>query len=129
MSGRLPVQLLSPSSFPSTGYTPLNKCYNYMTISKTNLPLSQISATTLPGLNGGPAKTGFSIGGFWLNGSDAYTTAADLQKALIGKEICASKSGKSLIVVGEFAARDTDFLATILSPRVALEMVDLNSLI
>lgn len=98
-------------------------------ITAKTLPLNQITATKLPGLNGEPEKKGFSIGGFWLNGSDAYSTAADLQKALIGKEISHSKSGKSLIIVGSFAPRDTDFIATILTARVELEATNLADLI
>ncbi len=100
-----------------------------MVISKKNLPIAQITKTTLPGLNGQPAKEGFSIGGFWLNGSDAYESPEELQAALIGKEIMASKSGKSLIVAGLMATRDADFVKSILTPRVELEMVNLNDLI
>ncbi len=98
-----------------------------MVISKKNLPIAQITKTTLPGLNGQPAKEGFSIGGFWLNGSDAYKTAEELRNALIGKKITKSGSGKSLIIVG--ANRDLDFIKTIISSRVELEMVNLNDLI
>lgn len=100
-----------------------------MELTIKNLPLSKITATTLPGLNGQPEKSGFSIGGVWLNGSDAYGTAEACQKALIGKELMPSKSGKSLVVVGEFAPKDTNFLSTILVARVALESVDLNDLL
>lgn len=108
-----------------------------MQITAKNLPLNQIQATELPGLNGAPAKKGFSIGGFWLNGSEAlnedktskYNTPQELQKGLIGKELAPSKSGKSLIIVGSIAPRDTDFIATILTARVELQMADLNELI
>ena len=99
-----------------------------MPISKTNLPLEQITKTKLPGLNGAPAKVGFSIGGFWLNGSDEYATEQELQDALIGKELTHSKSGKSLVVVGAFV-KDVEFIKSILTVRETMEYTDLSDLL
>ncbi len=102
-----------------------------MLITAKNLPLDKIMAAELPGLNGASPKKGFKIGGAWLNGSDAFSSAADLQKHLIGKEISPSKTGKSLVVVGDFQPMDTVFLTKLLTPRetIALEVVDLNELL
>lgn len=102
-----------------------------MLITANNLPLDKIVAAELPGLNGASPKKGFKIGGAWLNGSDGFSTAAELQKHLIGKEISPSKTGKSLVVVGDFQPIDKDFLAGILTARetIALEAVDLSELL
>lgn len=102
-----------------------------MLITAKNLPLAKIMAAELPGLNGASPKKGFKIGGAWLNGSDAFSSASDLQKHLIGKEITHSANKKSLVVVGDFQPIDKDFLAGILTKRetIALEVVDLSELL
>lgn len=101
-----------------------------MQLTAQNLPLAKITATTLSGLNGQPAKSGWSIGGAWLNGSDAFTSAEALHAHLMGKELIPSATGKSLVIKGEFnpMVKDTDFLKTIITKRetISIPVVDLN---
>lgn len=107
-----------------------------MILTKQKLPISKITATTLPGKNGLEPKAGYSIGGVWLNGySQAdYPTVEDVHAALMGKELSPSATGKSLVVVGDYTPieRDTDLLSSILTPRAAqvnVEALNLNDLI
>ena len=97
-----------------------------MNLTEQNLPLAKISSTTVGD------KVGFSIGGFWLNGSDAFKTKEELHAYLMGKELSPSKSGKSLVVIGAWTApeRDVDFVKSITVKRTESYVpVDLNDFI
>lgn len=100
-------------------------------VTAKNLPLAEITATELPGLNGAPNKKGFKIGGAWLNGSDRFSTAKELHEHLIGKELTYSQSKKSLVIVGDFQPLNKKVLASLINERedLVLEPIDLSELI
>lgn len=102
-----------------------------VTLTKSNLPLSEITATTIPGRDGNAPINGFKVGGAWLNGSQAFDSAQALHDHLMGKEITWSKSGKSLVIVGDFQPVNGDFLKKVLTAReeVAYVPVDLSDLL
>lgn len=102
-----------------------------MILNAQNLPVAKITSTTLRGQNGQASINGFSVGGVWLNGSQDFATAEALHTHLMGKELTPSQSGKSLVIKGEFAPRDTDFLKSVVTKREPINLValDLNSLI
>lgn len=95
-------------------------------LTKKNLPLSEITATTIPARDGNPAINGFKVGGAWLNGSQAFSTAADLYEHLMGKEITYSKNGKSLVIVGDFAPVNEKLLKSIMTAREETNYVPVN---
>lgn len=86
-------------------------------LTKKNLPLSEITSTTIPARDGNPAVQGFKVGGAWLNGSQGFTTAEDLHEHLMGKEITWSRNGKSLVIVGDFAPVNEKLLKSIMTKR------------
>jgi len=100
-------------------------------VTAENLPLAEITAAELPGLNGAPNKKGFKIGGAWLNGSDKFTSAQKLQDYLIGKELTYNRSKKSLVIVGDFQPLNKKVLAGLINERedLVLEPIDLSELI
>jgi hypothetical protein len=100
-------------------------------VTAKNLPLSEITATELPGLNGAAPKKGFKVAGAWLNGSDRFSDAKECQEFLIGKELTYSQSGKSLVVVGDFQPINGKILKGLINERdtVVIEAIDLSQYI
>lgn len=100
-----------------------------MKISSATFPQDKITVAKLPAFGDKPERTGFKIGGAWLNGSENHLTKESLLTWLDGKELCASKSGKSLVVVGEFQPIDVSFLKDVIVAREVMEYTDLSDLL
>ena len=95
-------------------------------VSAKNLPLSEITATELPGLNGNAPKKGFKVAGAWLNGSDRFSTPKEVLDFLIGKELTYANSHKSLVVVGEFQPLNAKVLKGLINEREQITIDPIN---
>lgn len=95
-----------------------------MNLTAQTLPLASITKTSFGD------KTGFQVHGYYVNGSDKFATESELHAHLMGKELVASKSGKSLIISGDWTPGNHEALGKILTARSApMEFVNLNDLI
>ena len=103
-----------------------------MKLSAELLPIEKVSAKVIPASKDGkyPEKSGFAIGGMWVNGSDSFKSLQEFYNACMGQELIPAPSGKSLVLVaGDYTPVDTDFLSKIVTPRLQMSTVDLNDLI
>lgn len=104
-----------------------------MLLTQKHVNSFELIQVTIPANAQYPARTGWKVDGYYLNGSDQFTTKADLVKGLVGHELSPAKSGKSLVIVGSFTAVPviTERLSQVLTARetVVLDITDLNSLL
>ena len=94
----------------------------------------EITAATIPANGQYPERKGWKIEGFYLNGSEQWSSREEVIAGLEGEEISPSKSGKSLVIVGSFTAPNADKLValkilTARGPEATITMADLNDLI
>lgn len=91
----------------------------------------EITPATIPANAQYPERKGFKLDGYYLNGSEQWSSVEECKAGLVGQELMPSKTGKSLVLVGSFVAPKTENLKGLLVQRstdVTMSIEDLNDL-